>query len=193
MFFALSFLLLTEAAVVIGGVKHEQHKCPQVYFDGLHRVMLNCSNPAYVRAALVQWRWTDFSGKQKEQLLLQVLNGNLMRHTDWADMGISIEACVENGNCSLCMAPAQYSAGLYHCIVWTSKSITEEKTWLIYKVDSRDLGPIYIAVGAGVGLLLLAIIGVICFCKRKARDQGDRNAESQDLNLNHQEIYSNLI
>ncbi|XP_048476502.1 uncharacterized protein LOC109922536 isoform X2 [Rhincodon typus] len=191
MFFALSFLLLTKA--VVGGIKHEQSKCPEVYFDGLHRVVLNCSNPSYTRAALVQWRWTDFSGKQKQQLLLQILSGNLMRHADWADMEISVETCLENGSCSLRMTPAQDSTGLYHCIVWTSKSITEEKTWLIYKVDSRDLGAVYVAVGTGVGLLLLALIGVICFCKRKARGQGDQNAESQDLIINDQEVYSNLI
>ncbi|XP_060708597.1 uncharacterized protein LOC132833935 [Hemiscyllium ocellatum] len=221
---ALSFLVLTQAVVVPGSVTHGQGECPVVYFDGSHPVMLNCSNPSYARAPLVQWRWTDLFGKRKERLLLQVLNGNVSGHADRADMGISFQACAGNGNCSLTVNPAQDYAGLYHCVVWTSKRITEEKMWLIYGGEDRTHGAIYVAVGVGVGTLVLVLTGLVWFCKRKARDQGTQSAVSRvgptsnqalyknvdnganrqgdrqtvnstymDLNLNEQEVYSNLI
>ncbi|XP_072409619.1 uncharacterized protein [Chiloscyllium punctatum] len=135
---ALSLVVLTQAVVVTGSVQHGQGECPVVYFDGSHPVVLNCSNPSYARAPLVQWRWTDLFGKRKEQLLLQVLNGDVSRHADWADVGISFKACAGNGNCSLTVTPTQDYAGLYHCVVWTSKRITEEKMWLTYE----DHGPL---------------------------------------------------
>ncbi|XP_072409620.1 uncharacterized protein [Chiloscyllium punctatum] len=204
---ALSLVVLTQAVVVTGSVQHGQGECPVVYFDGSHPVVLNCSNPSYARAPLVQWRWTDLFGKRKEQLLLQVLNGDVSRHADWADVGISFKACAGNGNCSLTVTPTQDYAGLYHCVVWTSKRITEEKMWLTYEVERRTPGAIFVTVGVGAGMLVLVLIGLVWFCKRKARDQGTRSAASQnrqgnrqtvnstymELNLNEQEVYSNLI
>ncbi|XP_038669462.1 uncharacterized protein LOC119974550 isoform X1 [Scyliorhinus canicula] len=151
----LSCLILSSVvAVVTGGVNHELGKCPEVNLEGPHPVTLNCSDPSYARATLVQWRWTDTFGKRKELLLLQVLNGSITKSPGHADLELSAESCVKHGDCSLTVTSMREAPGIYHCIVWTTKWISEQKIRLVHKESSFHL-PIIVGV-------TLAIIGVMC-------------------------------
>ncbi|XP_072325106.1 uncharacterized protein [Scyliorhinus torazame] len=209
----LSCLLLSSTvAVVTGGVNHVLGECPEVNCEGPHSVTLNCSDPSYARATLVQWRQTDTFGKWKELLLLQVLNGRITNAPGRADLGLSAESCVEHGDCSLTVTPMREAPGLYHCIVWTPKWISEQTIRLVHKESSSHL-PIIMGV-------ILAIIGVMCLIttviliyrrctlirqeqpgtyvnvplpgRQSNQDTPAPDSAYMSLNLNEQSLYSQL-
>ncbi|XP_078092154.1 uncharacterized protein LOC144508212 isoform X2 [Mustelus asterias] len=151
----LSYLLLSSAVVVVTvGVKPGTDDCPEVNCEEAQPVLLNCSDAGYARATLVQWWRSHPLGEREGVLLLQVLSGSIRKSPGQADMGLSRESCLENGDCSLIVQPGGQRAGIYHCVVWTRDRITERNIRLACE-ESSSHTPLIVGV-------ILAVIGVAC-------------------------------
>ncbi|XP_062911298.1 uncharacterized protein LOC134350223 isoform X2 [Mobula hypostoma] len=164
-------------AAVLSRVTEGQRVCREESFgDDAHDVALNCSDPSYAQPVLVQWRWSKLSGPTKEVLLVQLLNGNFTKYAGRPGLSFSTQSCVNSGDCTLTLKPRKEDTGFYHCVVWTNVRITETKIRLIYKGDFKTA---YIVAGACGGVLMIAVVILLLYLRRRARNP----ARSFDLQI----------